>query len=320
MTAKQRLDHGIATAKDLVAAGDHTAAAALLTRLGQDPTLKNLPPQTALGLPRRLHAAWLHLAKARGDGVARAGYQVHLVPSPEILAPLFVLSTAQRRAITQANLAPVPRLLHQIWIGSRPVPMAVAAWQRHAARQGYEHRLWQMEDLARLGLVDQPAFAAMLTRGDYPGAVDVARYAILVAEGGIYLDCDWVPARDDISFHDLLPLTGLTAFAEEVPRLTGQGSVLLANSFIAAPPAHPALQLLTERLPQALALLPGAPAWWSTGPLVFTLAARGGAVSLAPHSLLAGALPNGAPPAEVEALRQAVQQADGGLLIAWKSW
>ncbi len=44
--------------------------------------------------------------------------------------------------------------------------------------------------------------------GDLPGAVDVARYFILHAQGGIYLDCDWYPARDDLSFADVLPLIG----------------------------------------------------------------------------------------------------------------
>ena len=98
----------------------------------------------------------------------------------------------------------------------------------------------------------------MMDRADYPGAVDVARYAILEREGGIYLDCDWYPARDDIGFHDLLPLLGLTALAEDIPRNTGAGALLLANSFIAAPPGHPVLARLTAALPAVLAEMPRA--------------------------------------------------------------
>jgi len=320
MSAKQRMNDGIRAARAMVAKGDFAAATAILDALTADSEIAALPAQTMLGLPRRLHAARLHLAKARGDAVARAGYQFHLVPPPEVLVPLFRFSTAEQQAITIVNRKPVPRVIHQIWIGSLPVPAGVAAWRHHAAVQGYEHRLWQEADLARLGLPDQPVFAAMLARGDYPGAVDVARYAILAAEGGIYLDCDWYPARDDISFHHVVPLIGLTGWAEMVPRQTGLGGVLLGNSFIATPPDHPALHRLNAQLPQVLDLLPAAPAWWSTGPLVFTLAARGGAVSLAPQSLVAGVLADRAAMAEVSALRAQALQGDGGVLIAWKSW
>lgn len=320
MSAKQRMNDGIRAARDLVAKGDFDAATAILAALTADREIAALPAQTSLGLPRRLHAALLHLAKAKRDPVARAGYQFHLVPPAELLAPLFRFSAAEQQSIVAANRRPVPRVIHQIWIGSLPVPAAVAAWRHHAGLQGYGYRLWQEADLERLGLPDRPVFAAVLARGDYPGAVDVARYAILAAEGGIYLDCDWYPARDNISFHDVLPLIGLTAWAETVPRQTGLGGLLLGNSFVAVPPDHPALHRLNQRLPQALDLLPEAPAWWSTGPLVFTLAVRGGAVSVAPQTLVAGVLADRAAVAEVEALRARALQAEDGLLIAWKSW
>ncbi len=320
MTPKQRMTEGIATARALVASGDLARAETLINSLTDDPAIRALGPQTALGLPRRLHAVLLHLAKARGDPLRRAGYQFHLVPSPGTLAPLFRYTSAEQRGINAANARAVPRIIHQIWIGPRPVPAASAAWQAHAAATGYAYRLWRAADLDALGLPATPVFADMLARGDYPGAVDVARYAILAAHGGIYLDCDWYPARDDIAFHDILPLTGLTAMAEDIPRQTGQGGLLLANSFIATPADHPALHRLNTVLASALSLLPDAPAWWSTGPLVFTLAARGGAVSLAPQTLVAGTLPRDATATDVQAARRDAVLADRGLLIAWKPW
>jgi inositol phosphorylceramide mannosyltransferase catalytic subunit len=320
MTAKERLDTGLLTARALISAGETSGAADLLERLGEDPGIRALLPQTVLGLPRRLHAAHLHLAKARGDALRKAGYQFHLVPQPDTLLPLARFTLAEQRGINAANQRPVPRVIHQIWIGTLPVPSAVAAWQRHAAEQKYNYRLWREADLAGLRLTDNPVFADMLARGDFPGAVDVARYAILAAEGGIYLDCDWYPARNDIGFHDLLPLTGLTALAEETPRMTGMGGLLLANSFIATPANHPALHRLNATLPASLAALPRAPAWWTTGPLIFTMIARSGAVSLAAPTLVAGSLPDGASTAEVKAVQDRAVGNDGGLLIAWKSW
>lgn len=320
MTPKQRMTDGIAQVRAMVSGGDLEGAATLVASLTDDPAIRMLGPQTALGLPRRLHSVLLHLAKAQRDPLRRAGYQFHLVPPPEILAPLFRFTAAEQRAINAANARPVPRVIHQIWIGTLPLPAACAAWQAHADATGYEYRLWREADLAALGLPANPVFADMLARGDYPGAVDVARYAILAAQGGVYLDCDWYPARNDLAFHDMLPMIGLTAMAEEVPRLTGQGGLLLANSFIATPADHPALHRLNASLGAALTAMPDAPAWWSTGPLVFTLAARGGAVCIAPQNLVAGNLPRGAPFADVQAIQRDAVSHHAGPLIAWKSW
>jgi inositol phosphorylceramide mannosyltransferase catalytic subunit len=320
MGPKERLNEGIATARSLIAKGDLASAELLIADLAKNPDLRAVGPQTSIGLPRRLHAVFLHLAKAQGDAVRRAGYQFHLVPPVDVLQPLFHYSAAEKHAINRANSQPVPRTLHQIWIGSLRVPAAAAAWQQHAVAQGYRYRLWREADLLTLGLSSNPAFAAMRAKGDFPGAVDVARYAILAAEGGIYLDCDWYPARDDTAFHDLVPLVGMTVMAEDTPRLTGQGGLLLANSFIATPPDHPVLHRINLALPASLAALPGAPAWWSTGPLIFTLAARGGAVSLAPHGLVAANLTHGAPFEDVQSLRRRAVSSNLGLLIAWKSW
>jgi len=160
----------------------------------------------------------------------------------------------------------------------------------------------------------------MLAKGDLPGAVDVARYAILEQFGGIYLDCDWYPVRNDISFHDLLPMTGLIAMAEDTPRKTGKGSTLLANSFIAAPTHHPVFTRLLDVVPKVTAELPKAPAWWSTGPLLFTLMARGGSVTLADAALVAGALPQHTSLSDVEHWCAKTRSSDSGLLLAWRSW
>ncbi|MCZ7928753.1 glycosyltransferase [Rhizobium pusense] len=160
----------------------------------------------------------------------------------------------------------------------------------------------------------------MLSEGDYPGAVDVARYILLERFGGIYLDCDWYPARDDVSFDSFLPLAGLTVFDEKTPRNTGQGSMLLANSFIAAPAAHPVFRKMLAAFPDILEEMPRAPAWWSTGPLIFTVIARQGSISLAPAAFVAASVPDRTPFDTVDEIRRDLAKDAGGLLIAWKSW
>ena len=317
---KPRLAAALDAAAALRDAGDYSAARAALDRLAADPEAGLLGEMTALGLPRRLQAAMLRLAKAEGDVLRRIGYQYSLVPPPERLARFARFGPEERRRINAANRLAVPKVIHQIWIGPLPVPPACAAWAAHARVQGYDYRLWREADLAAIGLDDDAVFRGMRARDDYPGAVDAARYAVLAREGGIYLDCDWYPARDDVGFHDLLPMTGLCAVAEEIPRDTGRGALLLANSFIAVPPEHPVIRRLTEVLGEVTALMPKAPAWWSTGPLIFTLLARGGAVTLAGAGIVAGTLRPGASVADLAAMRAQAEAGGEGLLIAWKSW
>lgn len=320
MSAKQRLNAELEKAARHRDAGAFDAARTVLEAVSVDPERKALGPDTTLGLPRRLHSALLKLAKAEQDPVKRIGYQYHLVPDPGILAIHGEFSLAEKRAIAEMNRMVVPPIIHQIWIGSADLPPSTKAWERHAKAHGYGYFLWRETDLAEAGIYDNKAFQAMLARDDYPGAVDVARYLLVEQEGGVYLDCDWYPARMDISFHDLLPMTGLIAMAEDIPRKTGRGSLLLANSFVAAPAHHPVLTRLNAVLPSVVAAMPEAPAWWSTGPLLFSVVARGGSLTLADASFVAGELPRRAPFSEVEAACRACETKDSGLLLAWKSW
>lgn len=304
----------------LTEAGRLQEARAGLAELASDPDANALGQITVLGHPRQLQAAALRLAKRENDVVTRAGLQYHLVPPPEVLARHGVFSTDEHRRIVAANRRPVPPMLHQIWIGPKLPPKTTSAWQLHAKKHGLTYRLWREDDLRAIGVGDNPVFEAMLARGDFPGAVDVARYFLLAQLGGIYLDCDWYPARTDVSFADRLPLLGITAFAEEIPRLMGQGSVLLANSFIATPSGHPIMARILDALPQASADLPGVPAWWSTGPLLFSVVARGGAVSLADGGLIAGHVDGSETEQQVIERCAGIECADGGLMLSWKPW
>ncbi|CDN93031.1 glycosyltransferase family 32 protein [Agrobacterium tumefaciens] len=320
MSDKKYYDAQLDRARQLQNEGQYAEANALLLSLVAVKDRHLMGEETVLGLPRRLHAARLRLAKAEGDVVAKIGYQYTLVPPPRALAKYAQFSPDERRTINLKNREEVPRLIHQIWIGEKAPPVSVEAWASHAASHGYEYRLWREADLEREGVLANDVFRTMLHQGDYPGAVDVARYILLERFGGIYLDCDWYPASDDLSFDAFLPLMGLTAFDEKTPRDTGHGSMLLANSFIAAPAGHPVFRRMLEAFPRIIADMPRAPAWWSTGPLIFTVIARAGSISLAPASFVAASLPDRAPFEAVEALRREQAAGVDGLLIAWKSW
>lgn len=316
MDAKRRLMAEIEAALARAAAGDRAGAVAHLDRLGAEAGRGGvLGPETALGLPRKLHAAHLRIAKRSGDAAARIGLQALNVPAAGALAGLLAPDPAVRAAQAAAQARPVPRLIHQIWIGGPP-PAACAAWAAHAARHGWTYRLWGEAELEALDLGADPLWRAMRAAGDLPGAVDVARYHVIGRDGGLYLDCDWMPARPDLPPDAVLPPAGLSVLAEAAPRQVAGGSLLLSNALIAAPAGHPLFPRLIAALPEMARRLPDGPAWWVTGPLAFTLAARQGPVCVLDAGVMEGALPRGAPLRQVEAMQARAQ----GFLIAWKGW
>ncbi|MNE42987.1 hypothetical protein D3C80_1371410 [compost metagenome] len=77
---------------------------------------------------------------------------------------------------------------------------------------------------------------------------------------------------------------------------------------------------MLSAIPAVLNGMPRAPAWWATGPLLFTVVARAGSVCLADAGFVAGAVPDRTPLAEVLAVRTTLSANTSGLLIAWKSW
>lgn len=323
MTARENQIALLRQAKDLLAEKRLAEARATLDQLKSGlagNATEWLGPLTILGLPRKLHSAYLKLAKAEGDTLARIGLQYNLVPSPERMTQHLHIDDATRQQMAACNARPVPRVIHQIWIGSKPVPPTVEAWQRHAAATGFQHRLWREDDIRAIDVFDNPVFRAFLEAGDYPGAVDVARYLILAREGGIYLDCDWYPARMETGLDTFLPLVGLAALAEQTPRNLGADSLLLTNSLITSPPQHPLFSRLVEALPAVMAELPGAPAWWITGPVIFTLLARMTAVTIPDTGFVAANLPVNAPMDDVRAAVRKAETGASGFLIAWKCW
>jgi len=137
----------------------------------------------------------------------------------------------------------IPRILHQTLCDAEiPAPLARHAetWRRF--HPGWDFRFWTDADLARFVAERFPAWSR--TFETYPEPimrVDLARYLILKAEGGVYADLDT---------DALAPLDGLLAsdrpvFAQEPPSHCAREFVrargftrLVVNAVIASPPEH----------------------------------------------------------------------------------
>jgi hypothetical protein len=96
----------------------------------------------------------------------------------------------------------IPRTIHQIWIGPKPIPDRERQWCAEMARMNptWKHKLHGNELLERYA--NDPYVAEMQRRGDKLAFVgDRLRVLLLRDEGGVYLDADCQPlnALDSIN-------------------------------------------------------------------------------------------------------------------------
>ena len=128
----------------------------------------------------------------------------------------------------------IPRKLHHVWLGPRPVPEEWArVWQ--AMHPGWTQRIWREADIAGLEMPNRAAYEIFLASRNWHGASDIARVAILSQEGGVYVDIDSRPLRS----LEGAPFMAVSFFAayEPTPSLPGR----LANGTIGAEAGHPIL-------------------------------------------------------------------------------
>ena len=132
----------------------------------------------------------------------------------------------------------IPRVIHQIWIGDRPLPEEhaeyVAGWKR--LHPGWEHRLWRPDDVAAALPGSRMGDGRHLAE-----QADILRYELLARYGGVYADTDVECLRP---FDELLG--GVTLFAGlEVP---GR----LCSAVLGAVPGHDAFVTAARLAPEMI--------------------------------------------------------------------
>ncbi|HEY5313989.1 MAG TPA: glycosyltransferase, partial [Pirellulales bacterium] len=156
---------------------------------------------------------------------------------------------------------PIPKILHWIWIGERPLPERHRRWmaQWQALHPGWRHWMWREADI--LGALPAPLRDFYDRAQTLAGKADVARYWIIHEHGGVYLDTDrsCLKPIDDL-------LAGCQCFLSYA---TPAG--IVTNNIFGAVPRHPFLAKVLERLPARFD--PRRPN--RSGPLLFTELAKG---------------------------------------------
>lgn len=143
----------------------------------------------------------------------------------------------------------IPQIIHQIWIGNRPIPSKLQEYQKTWREQhpDWEYKMWTNEEVKNYTFVNQELkflFDQALTLGE---RVDVLRYDILYQYGGIYADCDCIclkPLDVFVYCYDF--------FAGMFPPMfaTMETAVFLQNCMIGAKPQHPVIKRLASLLVQ----------------------------------------------------------------------
>jgi mannosyltransferase OCH1-like enzyme len=122
----------------------------------------------------------------------------------------------------------ISKILHQIWIGSRPPPVALMATWREK-NPSYQYKLWDNARCIAFGFRNAAKIRDM---PELCGKADLMRYEILARHGGVYVDADSEcvrPLDDHFLAHE-----AWCCFENEIARPS-----LLANGYLGASVGSP---------------------------------------------------------------------------------
>jgi mannosyltransferase OCH1-like enzyme len=95
----------------------------------------------------------------------------------------------KKKVLNQSIINEIPKVIHQIWVGSKPIPEAYKVYALTAQRlhPDWDYKLWTDADVEHFSWINKDLF----DKAENPGMKsDIWRYEILYQFGGIYLDGD----------------------------------------------------------------------------------------------------------------------------------
>lgn len=133
----------------------------------------------------------------------------------------------------------IPKIIHQIWIGS-PLPEKCRILQQTWIKNHptWQYILWTDEKINTLGLKNQYVYD--LARNPAEKS-DIARYEILYRFGGLYVDTD---------FESIQPMDFLNEHLDFYTGIAYGRGITMYNGLIASMPKHPILELCINNIKQ----------------------------------------------------------------------
>jgi mannosyltransferase OCH1-like enzyme len=132
----------------------------------------------------------------------------------------------------------IPKIIHQIWLGPRPVPEQVkwmmASWQR--INPSWVYKLWTNDDIENFPFFNKKAFDSAINWGMKS---DILRCEVLNRFGGVYVDVDFECIKPLDSLHYLYDF-----YCCVNPSCNES---LVQNAVIAAKAGHPIIRSCLEK-------------------------------------------------------------------------
>ena len=139
------------------------------------------------------------------------------------------------------TLLEVPKIIHQTWVGPRPVPTKwTQTWINFCAEHGFTYKLWREADIEEL-LKNHPAKSLYDIQQQYSAKSDIARFEILAKYGGIYVDADTVFLSQNAE--KLLNWRDLVIVPDPDPN-----NKLIRTGIIGCTQEHPFLKFISETM------------------------------------------------------------------------
>ncbi len=154
----------------------------------------------------------------------------------------FYRSLYERNKVTEYTEAKyrIPRIIHQIWIGS-PLPQEYKAWQKTWKQwPGWEYKLWTDKDVEKFNFANRDLYDDAKTYGQ---RADILRMEILNQFGGLYVDMDFECIKPEV-------FAVLNKHYDFYVGLHPMDSTLVGpnNAIIGAVPGHPILKAYIKGL------------------------------------------------------------------------
>lgn len=155
---------------------------------------------------------------------------------------------------------PIPRIIHQLWIGPKPSPdKLMDSWRDK--NPDYEYIRWSESELEKRGFVSECA-SQIADMTEINGKADIYRWEILYKYGGIFVDADSICLEP---FGDtFLEKTAFAGFENENVR-----SGLVATGTMGFIPGHPLCRAAIDFIING-GIESSKRAWYTVGPGLLT--------------------------------------------------
>ena len=141
-----------------------------------------------------------------------------------------------------APTASIPKVVHQIWVGDKPLPDKYKKWQTTwQSIPGWTYKLWTDNEVENLTLTNRTLYDKETNMG---ARSDILRLEILYREGGVYVDTDFECLKPEL-FDALSDAYDFYCCIHPLD----YSVLLINNAIIGSAPGHPILKACIENVP-----------------------------------------------------------------------